>query len=278
MALVFTFLLFPSCREQRPQTVIARVGSAELTLEEATSHLDTVQGSFQQSLHRYVSNWVNAELLYQEAKRRGLEDSEQLYRQLSEVKRQLVNQAFLEKFLYSDTVEIHEQTLREYYHEHSSEFLHRDDMIKLNLITFNNRERASSFAAKVSQGMTWETALEKSLDDTSIVSAITNQYYTQHVLFPPELWKVAAALIINEVSFPIKTASGYVVLQPRSKVRRGEQAEFDLVRDEVRQRFLLEKRRQRYEELLGTLRKQYTVEVMIGPMTPSDTTQLQPHE
>ena len=52
------------------------------------------------------------------------------------------------------------------------------------------------------------------------VTVMPTQYYSQHTLYPTELWKVAATLSANEVSFPVRTTNGYAVCNPSSQSRR----------------------------------------------------------
>ena len=270
------------CRheEKGESVVIARVGDGTLTLEEAKEHIDTSQALVAGELEKYVSHWVNTELLYQEAKRQGVENSGQFLRQVQDVRKQLANETFLNSVIYTDSDTGGEQSLRAFYSQHAAEFQVHEEMIKANLLILNSRERASRFAAAVSQGTPWKTAVDNILRDSvlsqGILLSVTEKYYTQQTLFSPELWKVAGALGPNEVSFPVKATGGYVVLQSLSKIRQGSVAGFDLARDEIRQRVLMEKRRQRYDELLGTLRARYSVQVMLPSHGSSDS--LQTHE
>ncbi|MBI1807235.1 MAG: peptidyl-prolyl cis-trans isomerase [Ignavibacteria bacterium] len=275
-------LVVLACQRRQAGTVIARVGDAELTLEEARTHIDTSRTIVDGQLRNYVMHWVNEELVYQDAKRSGIVNDDQVKRQLDEAKRQLVNQTYLEQMLYGDSSAISDHTLREYFNKHAVEFFVREDMIKLNLIAFSNRERASSFAALVSRGSSWRDAVETIRRDTttpaSINADVMGQYYTMHTLFPTELWKVASSLNDNDASFPEKTSTGYCVIQPLANVKKGKPAEFDLVRDEIRQRVVIERRRQRYDVLLGTLRKQYNVQILLDLKTSPDTIQQSHHE
>lgn len=270
------------CRQQSSSHVVARVGESVLTLEDAKAHIDTTRGSVDHQLREYVSYWVSTELVYQEAKREGFDNSEQVQRQLEDVHRQLVNRTYLDKQIADDTAAADDQSLRQYYAAHASEFFIREDMIKLNVIAFNNRERASTFAASLTRGKPWSRAVENVVKDSSssgtVVSSASGEFFTQHTLFPPELWKVAAALSVNEVTFPIKTPLGYYILQPVSILKQGAHAEFESVKDEVRQRLSQERRRNNYNNLLGTLRKRYAVEVFIDSDHSKDSSQTQTNE
>ncbi|MBI4548279.1 MAG: peptidyl-prolyl cis-trans isomerase [Ignavibacteriae bacterium] len=265
-------IILASCRPHKTSDVIARVGDAELSLEEALAHIDTTQGNVNQALQQYVLHWINNELLYQEAKQTGIVNSETFIHQLHDVQRMLAIQALLDRSIYNDTLELSEQSFHDYYQQHTSEFTLREEVMKLNRIVFKTRDHASRFAASVAQGGIWEKVLDRALSDSLVVSAVvsstTAHYYTQQTLFPPELWKVAKALNMNEVSFPVRTSQGYAVLQLLSIARVGQQATYELVQEEVRQRFLMENCRIRYEDLLNSLRKQYRVEMMLDSLKP----------
>ncbi len=275
-------LLFAGCHHQQDVSVIARVGDAELTLEEATSHIDTSRGSSVRQLQEYVASWINTELLYQEAQRTGVASSKSVDLQLKDIRRQVVGQVFLEKHIFSSMDSLGDEELRKYYQVHASEFFIPEPMMKLNVIVFRNRTSASAFAEAVSRSVSWNTTVTHTLRDTSLSSGIVSSsqaiYYTQHSLFPPALWKVAMSLADNEISFPVKTSQGYCVLQTISRVKEGAPADYDNVKDEVRQRVSLEQRRLRYTNLLGTLRKQYNVDVFVPVDSTLDTNQIQTNE
>ena len=280
--LPIVILLVAGCQRQKSgTTIIARVGDATLTMEEARKHIDTAQFSPASQLRGYATLWVNDELLYQEAIHRGLEKSEDIQEQLSDARKEILSNAFLRRMLDQDSIVIRPDEMTEYYKLHAAEFFIREDMIQANLLTMNSRERASAFAASVTRGTSWNGALSQLLHDTiaskMIVSSSTGNIFSQQMLYPHELWKVAQNLEANEVSFPINIGTGYSIVQLLARYPKGTPAPFELAQDEVRQRLLIEHRRNRYTELLGTLRAKYPVELMIGSGS-SDTTQTLGHE
>ena len=279
-AVAFSALVACGCRTQTesgfPRT-LARVGDAELTIEEARYHIDTTRGGVDAQLKSYVSSWVNSELVYLEAKRLGIDRSETFADRLADVQREVADQILLDRAVYNDSDAVSDEALQAYYAAHTSEFFIQNDMVKLNVATLYSRERASAFAAQISQGARWGVAIADLQKDStsvpSILSSTAGGYFTARTLFPSELWKVAQALNTNEVSFPIKTHSGFMVVQLLASLKQGAHAPLDLARDEVRQRLLLEHRRQRYAELLGTLRKRYAVQLFMDSHNTPDSTQ-----
>ncbi len=264
-------------RHAQTGTVIARVGDAVLTLEDARSSIDTSRIPLERQLPRYVASWVNSELLFQEARRMGLDNADAFQRRRDDAVRSLLVGDLLQQQVYSDTTGISEEQLRAYYEQHRAEFIAREDMMKLNMAAFERRDQASAFAAALARGATWETAARSRKDSTvteSSVSMKLGQSYSQQTIFPAELWKVATTLRVNEVSYPVKTDAGYFLLQPLAIVQKGQQADYDMCRSEVLQRSTIEHRRALYDTLLGTLRHRYTVEVMVSPAELTDTTQV----
>jgi peptidyl-prolyl cis-trans isomerase C len=281
--LIVVLAALDGCARKSPdERILARVGNVRLTMDEARHAIDTTQGPFERQLPGYISLWVTNTLLFQEAQRQGVDNTDLFRQQIEETRRQIAIQDLLEQHVYADTSGDDEQTFRAYFDKHAAEFFVTDDMIKLNSVGFNFREDASAFAAAVTQNRSWDDAVSIARNSTSsagqMISASSNQYYSQRSLYPSELWKVASALNTGEISFPIKTNLGYFVIQLLSVIPKGKPAEFDLVHDEVKSRVLIEKRRQRYEQYLGTLRKRYDVEILVNIGKSQDSLQLQHHE
>jgi len=124
----------------------------------------------------------------------------------------------------------------------------------------------------------WNAALNDSTIAQSISATMPEQYYSQQTLFPAELWRVSSTLTINDISYPIKIPSGYAIIQLLAVVQQGKSAPFELVRNEIEQRIIIEARRKRYTELLGTLRQRYAVEIFTTSPFAPDTGQLYLHE
>jgi hypothetical protein len=75
---------------------------------------------------------------------------------------------------------------------------------------------------------------------------------------------VAAALGMLEVSFPVKTSVGFVVLRSLGQFKSGAVSPLQFVEAEIRTRLAMELRQQRYQQFIQTLRNKYTVELMVA--------------
>jgi hypothetical protein len=218
-----------------------------------------------------VASWVNAELLYQEALRQGIGDDPAFGARLGAMRRQLASQELLDRVLYGDTAALPDSVLRAYFLSHPDEFTLSENHLKLRLATFRSRETARRFAAAVSAGAAWEGLIDSMAADpkssAEIVSATQEAWYTRATIYPQEIWKVAGPLNPGEVSFPLKTGEGFTIVQYLALAAQGKTDEFDIVREDVNDRVLVESRRSKLESLLGTLRDRYGVEILIKDAT-----------
>src|ERR1039458_10839602 len=94
----------------------------------------------------FARQCVNSELLYQEAKRQGLDRSEGVLRNLENARRELAINALLEKDVFTDTQQsISKEEIAVYFKDHGEEFALHDDIVEISLAVFSEREPAAAF-------------------------------------------------------------------------------------------------------------------------------------
>jgi hypothetical protein len=241
------------------------VGDATLTEKQFAEGRDTRGEQF---ARQYVSNWVTAELLYQEARQRGFSESDEVVQQVEQAKKQFAINAYLEKVVFSDdSSDVEDATLLTEFQSHRETYRLREDLVRMSFAIFEEREAANTFRSAVLRGLPWNAALQeiKSDPDASVLRAATSEYFTQSLLYPEELWKIARTLMKEDVSYVVKTNVGYCVAIVHGTYRQGDLPELDVVRNEVRERVLLKRRKAKYNEVLALLRTKYEVEVRLVP-------------
>lgn len=97
LALVAACLL--GCQKQPPaDQVAARVNAAVLTQEDFNDDLPPGMADISASgKEDYVRRWINSELLYQEARRRGLHKDPKIVKQLKNIEREMLANNLLQK-------------------------------------------------------------------------------------------------------------------------------------------------------------------------------------
>ncbi len=241
--------------------------------------LDTAGGISEMQIRMFARQWVNSELLYQEAKRQGLDRSDAVLMNLESAKRELAINALLEKDVFNVTPQsVSKDEIAAYFKTHAEEFSLRDDIVEISLAVFSDREPAAAFRASALEGAGWEAALVQSRNSKGGPSAlITNTdsaFYTQATLFPAKLWKVSTALGAGEVSFPVKTSAGYFVILLVGSYARGSTPPVEYVEDALRGRLVMQHRQERFSEYLESMRKKHTVQINLAGV-PADHDSLQ---
>lgn len=278
MAIVGLAVLFlaAGCQRSAPKKeYIARVGDSYLTNEDL-EEVHRGQNTFSDAqMREYVTRWVNDEILYSEALRRGLDKDPAARRRLEEAQKELLIQQLLQDEIYNDTVAVPEDSIKKYYDRHTSEFRLPEDIAKVRYVIFNNRDHANGFRARILKGTSWDNALNDLARDTasstSVVLQAETRAYTQHTLYPAEIWRVALTLGIGEVSFPVRTTEGFYIVQTLSLLKQGERASIDMVQDEIRQRLIQDYRRRKYAEFLTRLRSKYEIQIALPSASEADS-------
>lgn len=259
-----TVLLVACSGERDRKPFIARVGTSELTEEDLVR--DSTGGRTIPT-QEAVNEWIVNELLYQEAARRGLTTSDEYRRQVDAAKRRLAIVALLDEELYApaDTALVNDAAITQAFAATAADYTLREDVVLASYALFADREIANAFRTSLLRGTSWNEALQTIQTDEKaapiLLQAASRQYFTQQNLYPQELWKLTRSLGRDEVSFVLKVNEGFYVVKVYGVKRQGDIPDLDYVRNDVRQRLLLEERRARYDRLVAELRARHGVEV-----------------
>ncbi|MGH9428155.1 MAG: peptidyl-prolyl cis-trans isomerase [Terriglobia bacterium] len=265
---IAVFFLAACSRKVTEKPYVARVDESVLTEEEFAVLHDSV-GEGRAATREFIEQWITNELLYQEALRQGLANTDEMRRQLEAVKKQLAISALLERELFAnDTSQVEDTTIAAWYDSSKSAFLLKEDVVRLSFALFGERDAANAFRSKLLRSTSWDDAVIAIQNDSllrpPLLQAATRQYFTQANLYPEELWKLARTLAREEVSFVVKTDAGYYVLVVHNLQRKGELPDLEYVRNEIKDRILIAQRREHYERLLAHLRATHSVELRIA--------------
>jgi hypothetical protein len=265
-----------SCgREPAPREYVAKVDRSELAADDVASALGTTSHTSRRA-RAFVNDWITAEVLYQEAIKRGYAESDEIARQVEEARRRLTIAQYLQREVYDavDTSTITDRRIAAYLEANASTLALSEDVARVSYILFAQRDIANAFRSFVIGGTQWSSALSQVRSDTllspGLLRVVSNQFATRATLFPDELWKLVTTLRPGDVSFPVRVPEGYYLLQLHSMKHQGEVPDIDFIRDDIRARLLMEERRHRYDQLVADLRSRHRIEIRLAPF---DTTQ-----
>lgn len=249
-------LLSSGCTSrQEEEVIIAQVGDAVLNASDLESLLSTggdlnVQEPDQMAL---VQNWMQEELLYQEALERKLEQGVRIQKLLEQARRDLLVAALLDREFDGREVDLNETALNEYYDLHREEFLRSRPEIWARHILAGSQRDANKVHQELDQGASFEElARQHSLDeDTKLLSGDMG-YFSQED--DPILWEICYKMPLNILSKPQQTEYGYHIIQVLDRQEAGTFKELGQVRDQVVESLVRQEYRRRLDEFVGRLK------------------------
>ena len=234
--LLVSLFLFSCSKPEKPDSYIARVNDSYLLESELDEMVDSqfVSEKFRSA---FIKNWVRQEILFQEAVKQGITDSEEFKRSIENSRRQLAASLLLEKFSASSLQDVTQAELDNYYNENKSSFRLPFNSYFLNRITFSDRESAVMFRTEVIANG-WQIAVEKFNQLPTLISVVNESLIPEQDIYPERLIRALEGLYPLEISIVIPDDKGYyTVVQLLEKFSAQSIPPFQAVKVEVERRY-----------------------------------------
>jgi len=248
-AMTLMYLVMGCSRQQEPGRLLASVNNSELYMREVAAHVDT---SSAYAVRNYVSNWVTQELLFDEAKKEGLDDAPEFKERVKEFSRQLAITMLLNKRIYDAPVNFTPEEISNYYNNHHEEFRSTREVACVNLAAFSKRSFSVAFRNALISGTDW-SVIFSDIPTYAVMEVKDSIYLTQSTTIPA-IWNVIQSIKTGGTSFPIQVDSLSYIVQVKRKIGTGESLPLDYATSMIRERMAIEKRQQLYQFLLDSLR------------------------
>jgi peptidyl-prolyl cis-trans isomerase C len=250
--LASTCLLAAGCRDRNgDDKVAARVGRAELTFETLRGRMAKQNLPSSQEAE-FIDNWVNEELLAQEARRQGLDGDGDLKWELEKIENQLLINKLVEK-TFSEKVRISDDEVADFYEKNKSLFAVDEDEVRFLHILTRTQADAETALQQIRAGKSFEeTARERSIDSYREKGGDVGFVRRGDAI--PELARAAFALSEGGLSPVVKSSQGFHLIKLVRRHARGETRDLAEVHTEIMQRLRVEKERKAYYDLLYQLK------------------------
>lgn len=277
LLLIFSvwLLSIPGCKSSnRVQAgkVLAKVNGEELTEEEMRAELSLAYGDsiLPGAKLDYMNRWIDNQLLYEEAKRRGLEKLPEVKMRARQAARDITVLSLLNDQI-AKNIQVSEDEARRFYDQNKDFFKREQEEVRASHILFSSQAQADSASARLKKGEDFKLlARELSLDSLTRNTGGDIGYFGLSST-DPVVAKVASGLQTGMVSPPFKTAMGYHILKVTDRKPKGSIRDFDEVKTTLMSQLLQEKRNQAISSLLGELKKKAKIE-KFGWATDSQVT------
>ncbi|MDZ7372969.1 MAG: peptidyl-prolyl cis-trans isomerase [candidate division KSB1 bacterium] len=224
--------------------MLARVGSATLDLGALrTAWADTLSGDMQRAaLRRVVQNWIEDQLLAQEAVRRGLAEDPAIDHELERLRSQLLANVALERLL-PDTFRVSEEEIRAYYEANRDAYRRTEDEVRVQQILVSQRFLAQEIYDRASQGEDF-AALAKQYSQGPLAERGGDVGFVPVSYLPEKLRRAVVAARPGSLLRPLPLEDGFLVVKVLALAPAGSYRELD----EVRPRIEMELKRRKHEE------------------------------
>jgi peptidyl-prolyl cis-trans isomerase C len=254
--------LFSACASKEEDAILVIVNGRQITQSEFdyrwSELADATKARYEKhgGKRKFLDEMITRELLMQEARRRGIDQSESIRERAQRFKEQLILDELLKEKIKTQ-VELSKEELDAYYAAHARELL-APLKAQVWIMLLPNVFAAKDLKKQVESGGDFAKFAQRySIDEKTKPKGGDLGPYRKGIA-PPDVEEMIPTLKIGQVSDPIKTDAGYYIvkLSPLDK----ETLEADsATRERLRQELLAEKRRKRLEDVVSSLRAKATI-------------------
>ncbi len=205
---------------------------------------------------RFLDELIMRELLMQEARRQGLDQSDEIREKTQRYKEQLILDEVL-KDRIKTKVEVSKDEVDAYFLKHADQLL-ANPKVQVSVMVLPNIYAAKDLKRQIEAGGNFaKFAMRYSVDEKSRTKGGDLGPYRKGVV-EPDLDEVVQTLRPGAVSEPMKTDRGYYLIKVsplEPEILQADQA----TRERLRQELLAEKRRRRLDDMFSDLKAGATI-------------------
>ncbi len=252
LIILIASFFFAGCAKQSGQKeFVARVNDSYLTKEDLARIIDTnsVSNFYRNEV---IRNWINRELLYQQAVKQGISKEEKYKQLVAESQKELAGSLLLQKYYEDEKNNYEPSEIEDFYNKHKDDFKRFYDSYFINVITFNNEDKAIKFRS-IALESNWDKAVNAFKNDSSIIGEQEYRLLYSYQVHPAALYKVISDMEPGEISTIINLAPGsYAVTKLNQVYGQGSVPPLDVIKQDVVDEFTAQKK----DELLSNYLKE----------------------
>ena len=265
--LVLTLSLgFGGCKKKQqiqkpPSDVVARVNEGVLTEKDLEMDIPEAYRSFitLEQKRDYVRAWIENEILYQEAKRKGIDQDENVKWRIEQAVRSTIIEGFLEKELGA-RVKVSEDEAKQYYQQNKNVFRWEQDEVRFSHILVRNIAQAGLVTVRLQDGESFDMIAKQMSLDEATKERGGDMGYVPLSNLSPDFYEAVTKLEIGGISAPIRTDYGFDIIMLTDRKEKGSIKEYERVKDQITNSLILTKKKKELGNLFEELKKEAKVE------------------
>jgi parvulin-like peptidyl-prolyl isomerase len=253
--------------KDKSENVIAQVNNAYITLEELESKIPagTNEEIKLALMRQFMEQWVEEEIFYQTAQNENLDFTANELMLIKDYKRRLLIQSFIEAKI-NKNYRVLEKEIEDYYRQNKEEFVWNEDNVHIIHLVIENRENKIFTEIRKSKDLL-EIIKSYYFDMQSTSSRpIGDLGYIKLSDLPGQLSKAVKDLSTGTISKPIKLTDGYHFIQLLDYQRKGNHKALEIVKEDIRLRLNIVKRKQELSKLKRELQANFNIQTDISKL------------
>jgi peptidyl-prolyl cis-trans isomerase C len=250
-----------ACKHKSQSPVVARVGQSILTIDNLYKSIPAEYSDFvtREQMINYVKQWIDNEILFQEALHQKLDKEDEIKERLRRMKQDLLCAEIINRNAGSpQNIQIEDEMIQRYYDENKKKFVRTKDAVRYIQIVVDDGASAWTVRGKVTADNFLNCASQYSKIPCPDPRTVP---YASLEEIPPAISKEITALRVGGISNPIKTELGYHIIRVLDKQAKGSIRQLDEVREDIINILSTKTQNAAIERMLSGLRSKMVVEV-----------------
>jgi hypothetical protein len=247
-------------KETRKKDFVARVNDSYLTREDFASLVDTTDlNSYQKE--QIIENWIYNEILFQQAGKEGITEKDEYKRIILSSRKKLAGTMLIDEYVINEDPDVSDDELLTYYEKNKDYFKSTSYSYLIHKVIFVDEDKAIKFRS-IAINKNWESAVNIFLSDSSIRKNYSFHLVEENNIYPFKLLRIIKDFYPLEISVVITEKAGYYsVVQLLKDFPAGSILPFEVIKSNIRKRYLSEKKNQIVKDYLKELYSQNEVEI-----------------
>ena len=250
-------------KETKSSPVLAEVGGTNITVDEFKKEVENLppylkpMAESADGKKEMLETMIIRELILQDAKKDGIENSPAVAEKLEDLKKRLVVEVYLKKKV-DEQAKVTDEELQKFYDQNKDKFKSGDE-VKASHILLKDEKTAQDVLAKVKAGGNFEELARKYSIDSAAAKGGDLGWFGKGAMIP-EFEKVAFGLKEGETSGIVRTKFGFHIIKVTGKRAAGTRSFAD-VKEQIKAAILPSKQQEVFQKLKDELKKsgKYTI-------------------
>ena len=236
-------------------TVVAQVGESHLTKESLADRIpEPFIGKISiEEKQNLVENWVEEELLYQEALKQNLDEDPTLASRIEKAVRQFLVAELMSRTHARDD-DVLEGEVLDYYKEHRPDFERDQPEFWVRHIVVKDKNTLNQVWERLQKGEFFEQVAREASIDPSAQQGGDLGYFSADMVDDAAFWTACEE---TKVGRRVRTSTqmGHHIIEVRDRREAGSMRDLVDVRGKINQRILAERRQEQRDKLLGEIKE-----------------------